>query len=190
MLVRLCSRSFKLGFSMYQLDFKKVEEPKNKLPTFLESWRKQGNSRKTSISASLTLLKPLTVWITENCGKFLKKWEYQTTLPVSCKTRMCVAAAAAAKSLQSYPTLCDPVDSSPPGAPVPGILQARTLDWVAISFSNAWKGKVKVKSLSHVQLLATPWTAAYQGPPATGFSRQEYWSGLPVPSPYMEQPTG
>ena len=137
MLVRLCSRAFKLGFSMYQLDFKKVEEPKNKLPTFLESWRKQGNSRKTSISASLTLLKPLTVWITENCGKFLKKWEYQTTLPVSCKTLMCVAAAAAAKSLQSCPTLCDPVDSSPPGSPVPGILQARTLDWVAISFSNA-----------------------------------------------------
>ena len=69
--------------------------------------------------------------------------------------------AAAAKSLQSCPTLCDPVDSSPPGSPVPGILQARTLEWVAISFSNAWKWKVKVKSLNRVQLLATPWTAAY-----------------------------
>ena len=75
------------------------------------------------------------------------------------------AAAAAAKSLQSRPTLCDPRDSSPPGSPVPGILQARTLEWVAISFSNAWKWKVKVKSLSCVRLLATPWTAACEGPP-------------------------
>ena len=68
-------------------------------------------------------------------------------------------------------------------APVPGILQARTLEWVAISFSNAWKWKVKVKSLSHVRLFATPWTAAHQVPPSMGFSRQEYWSGLPLPSP-------
>ena len=93
------------------------------------------------------------------------------------------AAAAAAKSLQSCPTLCDPIDGSPPGSPVPGILQARTLEWLAISFSNAWKWKVKVKSLSHVQLLVTPWTAAYQAPPSMGFSRQEYWSGVPLPSP-------
>ena len=78
---------------------------------------------------------------------------------------------------------CDPRDGSPPGSPVPGILQARTLEWVAISFSNTWKWKVKVKSLSRVWLLATPWTAAYQGPPSMGFSRQEYWSGLPLPSP-------
>ena len=91
--------------------------------------------------------------------------------------------AAAAKSLQSCPTLCNPKDSSPPGSPVPGILQARTLEWVTISFSNAWKWKVKVKSLSRVRLLATPWTAAYQIPPSMGFSRQEYWSGLPLPSP-------
>ena len=79
--------------------------------------------------------------------------------------------------------LCDPIDGSPPGSSVPGILQARTLEWVAISFSNAWKWKVKVKSLSHVWLLATPWTAAYQAPPPMGFSRQEYWSGVPLPSP-------
>ena len=92
-------------------------------------------------------------------------------------------AAAAAKLLQSCPTLCDPIDSSPPGSPVPGILQARTLEWVVVSFSNAWKWKVKVKSLSCVQLLATPWTAAYQAPPSMGFSRQEYWSGVPLPSP-------
>ena len=85
--------------------------------------------------------------------------------------------AAPAKSLQSCPTLCDPIDSSPPGSAIPGILQARTLEWVAISFSNAWKWKGKVKPLSHVRLLATPWTAAYQAPPSMGFSRQEYWSG-------------
>ena len=93
------------------------------------------------------------------------------------------AAAAAAKSLQSCPTLCDPIDGSPPGSPVPGILQARTLEWVAISFSNAWKWKVKVKLLNCVLLLAIPWTTAYQAPPPMGFSRQEYWSGLPLPSP-------
>ena len=95
------------------------------------------------------------------------------------------AAAAAAKSLQSCLTLCDPIDGSPPGSIVPGILQARTLEWAAISFSNAWKWKVKVKSLSHVQLFATPWTAAHQAPLPMGFSRQEYWSGLPLPSPYF-----
>ena len=94
-----------------------------------------------------------------------------------------IFAAAAAKSLQLCPTLCDPTDGSPPGSPVPGILQARTLEWVAISFSNAWKWKVKVKSLSRARLLATPWTAAHQAPPSMGFSRQEYWSGVPLPSP-------
>ena len=89
---------------------------------------------------------------------------------------------AAAESLQSCPTLRDPIDGSPPGSLVPGILQARTLEWVAISFSNAWKRKVKVKSLSRVRPLATPWTAAYQVPPSMGFSRQEYWNGVPLPS--------
>ena len=90
--------------------------------------------------------------------------------------------AAAAKSLQLCPTLCDPIDGSPPGSIVPGILQARTLEWVAISFSNVWKWKVKVKSLSRVRPSATPWTAAFQAPPSMGFSRQEYWSGVPLPS--------
>ena len=137
------------------------------------------------------------------------------------------------KSLQSCPTLCDPIDGSPSGPPVPGILQARTLEWVAVAFSNAWKWKVKVKSLSRVWLLATPWTAslqgssahgifqartlewvaisfssawkwkvkvkplsrvwlfatawtaAYKAPPPMGFSRQEYWSGLPLPWPII-----
>ena len=91
--------------------------------------------------------------------------------------------AATAKSLQSCPTLCDPIDGSPSGSPIPGILQARTLEWVAIAFSNAWKWKVKVKSLSCVRLLATPWTAAHQAPPSMGIAWQEYWSGLPLPSP-------
>ena len=90
-----------------------------------------------------------------------------------------LAAAAAAKSLQSCPTLWDPIEGRPPGFPIPGILQARILEQVAISFSNAWKWKAKVKSLSRVWLLATPWTAAYQAPLSMGFSRQEYWSGVP-----------
>ena len=94
------------------------------------------------------------------------------------------AAAATAKSLQSCPTLCDPIDGSPPAFPVPGILQARTLEWVAISFSNAWKWKVKVKSFSRFRLFTTPWNAAHQAPPSMGFSRQEYWSGVPLPSPW------
>ena len=91
--------------------------------------------------------------------------------------------AAAAKSLQSCPTLCDPIDSSPPGSAVPGILQARTLEWVAISFFNAWKWKVKMNSLSRVRLFETPWTAAFQDPPSMGFSTQEFWSGVPLSSP-------
>ena len=95
--------------------------------------------------------------------------------------------AAAAKLLQSCLTLCHPRDGSPPGSPVPGILQARTLEWVAISFSNAWKWKVKVKLLSHVRLLVTPWTAAYQAPLSMGVSRQQYWSGVPLPSPRKGQ---
>ena len=88
-----------------------------------------------------------------------------------------VTAAAAAKSLQSCPTLCSPIDGSPLGSSIPGILQARTLEWVAISFSNPWKWKVKVKSLSCVWPSVTPWTAPFQAPPSMGFSRQEYWSG-------------
>ena len=94
--------------------------------------------------------------------------------------------AAAAKSHQLCPTLCNPIDGSPLVSAVPGILQARTLEWVVISFSNAWKWKVKVKSLSRVRLLVTPWIAAHQAPPSIEFSRQEYWSGLPLPSPIFD----
>ena len=127
-----------------------------------------------------------------NFALFLKK--YINSSPFSCiiysKRDELISflillgtAAAAAKSLQSCPTLCDPVGVGPPGSPVPGILQARTLEWVAISFSSAWKWKVKVKSLSRVQLFASPCTAAYQAPPSMRFSSQEYWSGVPLPSP-------
>ena len=112
------------------------------------------------------------------------KYSNTLFLPDSSNSRQSDGALAAAKSLQSCPTLCDPRDDSPPGSPVPGILQARTLEWVAISFSNAWKWKVKVKLFSRVRLLATPWTAAYQAPPSMGFSRQEYWNGVPLPSPH------
>ena len=111
-------------------------------------------------------------------------WNLLPTFFRSSEYLACKAAAATAKSLQSCPTLCDPIDGSPPGSPVPGILQARTLEWVAISFSSAWKWKVKVKLLSHVLLLATPWTAAHQAPPSMGSSRQEYCSGVPLPSPF------
>ena len=111
--------------------------------------------------------------------KLESSWKYQ----VQDMQLQSAAAAAAAKWLQSCPTLCNPIDGSPPGSPVPGILQARTLEWVAISLSNALKWKVKMKSLSHAQLLATPWTAAYQTPPSMRFSSQEYWSGVPLPSP-------
>ena len=98
-------------------------------------------------------------------------------------------AAATAKSLQLCPTLCDPINGSPPGFRVPGTLQTRTLEWVAISFSNAWKRKEKVKLLSRVWLVATPWTVEHQAPPSMGFSRQDYWSGVPLPSPYAHLST-
>ena len=114
--------------------------------------------------------------------RLIRSW-FAQTVTYAC---LYYHAAAAAKSLQSCPTLCDPRDGSSPGSPVPRTLQARTLEWVAISFSNAWKWKVKVKSLSRVRLLATPWTAAHQAPLSMGFSRQEYWSGVPLPSPIQD----
>ena len=105
-----------------------------------------------------------------------------TWLSHNTLTLYAAAVAAAARSLQSCPTLCDPTDGSPSGSPIPGILQARTLEWVAISFSNAGKWKVQVKALSRVWIIATSWTAAHQAPASMGFSRQEYWSGVPLPS--------
>ena len=120
----------------------------------------------------------------ETGALILCSWEYKPVKPL-WKAVWCLTMklslhhpAAAAKLLQSCPTLCDhPMDCSLRGFSIHGILQARTLEWVAISFSNAWKWKVKGKSLSRVWLLATPWTAAYQAPPSMGFSGQQYWSG-------------
>ena len=127
---------------------------------------------------------PVVIWL---WGTLKCCWTYKC--PMTLKTwtgdihTMNSVLAAAAQSLQSCPTPRDPMDCSPSGSPVPGILQARTLEWPAISFSNAGKWKVKVKSLSRVRLLATPWTAADQAPPPIGVSGWEYWSGLPLPSP-------
>ena len=123
---------------------------------------------------------------TVHCLRTFWYWEKSCFCCYSFGIQMTIiSTAAAAKSFQSCPTLCNPIDSCPAGSPVPGILQARTLEWVAISSFNARKWKVKVKSLSRVRLLATPWTAAHQAPPPMGFSRQEYWSGLPLPSPII-----
>ena len=107
-------------------------------------------------------------------------WDFSNFFCVRYFKMISPAAAAAAKSLQSCPTLCDPIDSSPLGSSVPGILQARTLEWVAISFSSAWKWKVKGKSLRRAWLLATPWTAAYQAPPSMGFSRKSTGVGCQI----------
>ena len=117
-----------------------------------------------------------TVWH-RAVGRRLGIWILISALPET--------AAASAKSLQSCPILWDPIDSSPLSSSVPGILQARTLEWVAIFFSNAWKWKVRVRLLSRARLFATPWIAAHQAPPSMGFSRQDYWSGVPLPSPYL-----
>ena len=126
----------------------------------------------------------LSISLSKNRKRTVKKKEFKLKLERKNLNRsyeiMIYHAATAAKLFQSCPTLCDPMDGSPPGSPVPGILQARTLEWVAISFSNAWKWKNKVKPRSHIRLLATPWSAAYQR--SMGFSRQEYWSGVPLPS--------
>ena len=128
------------------------------------------------------------VYAPNHCTKFLNYFltihplTFQTG-PQTSSNSISWKLAAAAKLLQSCPTLCDPIDGSLPGSSIPGILQARTLEWVAVSFSNAWKWKVKVKSLSRARLSVTPWTAAYQAPPSMGFSRQEYWRWVVFPSP-------
>ena len=129
------------------------------------------------------------IWKTQ---QWPQDWKRSIFIPIPKKdsdkecSNYCTVTA---KSLQSCLTLSDPIDDSPPGFPIPArdVLQARTLEWVAISFSNAWKWNVKVKSLSHVWLLATPWTAAHQAPPSIGFSSQQYWSGVPLPSPMIQQ---
>ena len=139
----------------------------------------QGKPKNTGVG-SLSLLRRIFPtqelnWGLLHCKQVLYQLSYQGSPLINL-------IAAAAKSLQSCPTLCDPINSSPPGSAIPGILQAKTLEWVAIFFSSVWKWKVKVKLLSRVRPSATPWTAAYQAPPSVGFSRQ-YWNGLPLPSP-------
>ena len=141
-------------------------------------WRKiiKGSYREPEQASEVFGFLLLWWWCVRDFINFLQPW----------RPFLESAAATAAKSLQSCLTPCDPIDGSPPGSSVPGILQARTLEWVAVSFSNAWGWKGKVKLLSRVQLLAIPWTAAYQAPPSMGFSRQEYWSRVPLPSPILE----
>ena len=123
----------------------------------------------------------------KSSGRGWWRWLYNSVkvlMPLDCTLQKVkvVTFMYAARSLLSCPTLCDPIDGSPPGSSVPGILQARILEWVAISFSNAWKWKVKRESeaAQSCRLLATPWTTANQAPPSMGFSRQEYWSGVPL----------
>ena len=128
----------------------------------------------------------ISTWISHRCTYVPSLWNFLPTShpfwPLYDIAEPQLKFPAAAKSLQSCPTLCDPIDVSPTGSAIPGTLQARTLEWVVISFSNAWKWKVKVKLLSRVWRLVTPWTAAHQAPPSMGFSRQECWSGVPLPS--------
>ena len=140
----------------------------------------------TDLSFNLENANMPLIHLFETTGNLWRdKEQPETTWTNWDKEQNLIYMPVAVKSLQSCLTLCDPVDGSPPGSPVPGILQARTLEWVTISFSNPWKWKVKVKSLSRVRLFVTAWTAAYQAPPSMGFSRQEYWSGLPLPSPNL-----
>ena len=158
-------------------------------------WHHSGPGKHfTSVALCLSIKKKLCPQVRKLCG--CAATSLGDELPSEHRqdvssgyTQVRAKAAAAAKSLHSCPTLYDPIDSNAPGSPVPGILLARTLEWVAISFSNAWKWKVKVKLLSCVRLLATPWTAAYQAPLSMGFSRREYWSGLPLPSPTVKAKT-
>ena len=139
-------------------------------------------------SSSLSITKSLDFFLPEYLSSLclfylhIKHFSSDTSGHQMCGTNLYDTAA---KSFQLCPTLWDHIDGSPPGSAVPGILQARTLEWVAISFPSAWKWKVKVKSFSRVWLFVTPWTAAYQASLSMGFSRQEYWSGLPLPSPSM-----
>ena len=159
----------------------------NEIMLFSATWMKwdvftlsEVSQKKTNITwynLYVKSKKKMTLFIKQKQTHWHRKHTYDYQIGKSA------AAAPVAKLLQLCLTLCDTIDGSPPGSPAAGILQARTLEWVAISFSNTWKWKVKVKSLSRVWLLATPWTAAHQAPPSMGFSRQEYWSGVPLPSP-------
>ena len=162
----------------------------NEIMLFSATWMKwdvftlsEVSQKKTNITwynLYVKSKKKMTLFIKQKQTHWHRKHTYDYQIGKSA------AASAAAKSLQSCLTLCDPRDSGPPGSPVPGILQATALEWVAISFFNAWKWKVTVKSLSCVRLVATPWTAAYQAPPSMGLSSKEYWSGVPLNWPLYD----
>ena len=134
-----------------------------------------------SLQSCLTLCDPMDCSLPGSSVHGISRQEYWSGVPLPSPLKNTLLLLLLS-CFKSCPTLCDPTDSSPPGSSVPGILQARILEWVAISFSNAWKWKVKLKLLSRVRLLATPWTEAHQAPPSMGFSRQEYWSEVPLPS--------
>ena len=164
----LCGCSFILWLSWLQLYFHQTHFYKH---IWTSMYHQVGDWLWLSQCLSLLSLSP---WWSLEMWSFLRYY----AKVIRSQNSLFPSAAAAAKSLQSCLTLCDPIDGSPPGSPIPGILQARVLEWGAIAFSKAWKWKVKVKSLS--RLLATSWTAAYQAPTSMGFSRQEYWSGVPL----------
>ena len=146
------------------------------------SCTKESVERWGSWDAACAPVDKLCVWLWRKGWLFLICTNGQGVLPAALDWGTALLLLLLLLSRFSRIQLCDPIDGSPPGSPVPGILQARTMEWVAISFSNAWKWKVKEKSFSHVWLLVTPWTAAHQAPLSMGFSRQEYWSGVPLPS--------
>ena len=163
-----------VNFQMFKMDIEKAEESEIKLPTSVGLSKKQESSRKTSnananaksIQSCRTLCDP-----TDGSPPGSHPWDSpDKNTGVGCHFLLqCMKVKSESEVAQSCPTLRDPIDGSLPGSAVPGILQARILEWVAISFSNAWKRKVKVKSLSRVRLLATPWTAAYQAPLSMDF---------------------
>ena len=177
-MVRLSSSEFQWvpsSFSAF-INTDKMGHPRN--PFYMWNSGLLGNNIQTSVYKTLEYV-CVNLYIIMVCFFVsYNEWRYHSWIK---EYKHFKVLAAAAKSLQSCPTLCDPIDGSPPGSPVPGILQTRTPEWAAISSSNAWKWKAKVKSLSRVRPSATPWTAAYQAPPSMGFSRQEYWSGVPLP---------
>ena len=157
---------------------------KQKREDFIPLYARWSNEIATGTQkANEVMTKRIDQWYVTQKDKVSNKLTYTTNICLLTHSfNNMYWGAAVAKSLQSCPTLCNPIDSSPPGSPIPGILQVRTLEWVAIPFSKAWKWKVKVKLLSRVRLFMTPWTAAHQAPLSVGFSRQEYWSGSPLPS--------
>ena len=158
----------------------------SKTSTFASTLPSSTATTAKSLQSCPTLCDPMDCWLWQPT-RLLRPWDSPgKNTGAGCHFLLqCMKVKTESEVVQSCPTLSDPMDCSLPGSSIPGILQARTLEWVAISFSNAWKWKLKVKSLSCVRPSVTPWTAAFQAPPSMGFSRQEYWSGVPSPSPVI-----